>query len=427
MAKKLTLILLSLILAAVAATAVTLGLINGKDGGETSQNTEQNGGETSNGGTVSGGSNSSTAGNQNGGSGNTSGSGTNGGSSSGSGNTSGSGTNGGSNSGSGNTGNTSGSGANGGSNSGSGNTSGSGGNNNGNNNTPHVCTFTFTSTVAPDCLNGGYDLYSCTCGQTQQRNHVQALGHSLTYTVTSAATCAKDGSETGTCSNCGASFVRSIPKTAHTYGAYKSNNDATCTHDGTESATCSGCGKKDTRTVAGSKTAHNFSGGVCSNCGAKDDASGLEFTDYGTYSAVTGMGTASGDIVVPATHNGLPVTDIGWVFNARDDITSITLPDSVGIYPDAFFGCKNLKKVVLGNGVTVIGDNIFWKCSSLESITISGNLTEIDTYAFAECTSLREIIFLGTKAQWNAVVKENDWNYNTGNYVVKCTDGNISK
>lgn len=426
MAKKLTLILLCLMLAAVAATAVTLGLVYGKDGGETSQNTEQNGGETSNGGTVSDSANSSTAGNQNSntGSGNTSG---NSGNNSGSGNTSGSGTNGGSGSGSGNT---SGSGTNGGSNSGSGNTgntSGSGGNNNGNNNTPHVCTFTFTSTVAPDCLNGGYDLYSCTCGQTQQRNPVQSLGHSLTYKVTSAATCAKEGSETGTCSTCGANFVRSIPKTAHTYGAYKFNNDATCTKDGTESATCSGCGKKDTRTVVGSKTAHNFSGGVCSNCGAKDDASGLEFTDYGTYSEVTGIGTASGDIVVPATHNGLPVTGINWVFNARDDITSITLPDSVGIAPDEFFGCKNLKKVVLGTEVAVIGVNIFWKCSSLESITISGNLTEIDAYAFAECTSLKEIIFLGTKAQWNAVVKENDWNYNTGNYVVKCTDGNISK
>lgn len=110
------------------------------------------------------------------------------------------------------------------------------------------------------------------------------------YTYNNDATCAKDGTETATCSVCGFKDTRTKAGTKtddHKFGTYTYNNDATCQKDGTETATCSVCNKKDTRTKAGSKVGHKFTkyvnnnNATCQknatetascdfNCGAKD-------------------------------------------------------------------------------------------------------------------------------------------------------------
>lgn len=51
----------------------------------------------------------------------------------------------------------------------------------------------------------------------------------------------------------------------------------------------------------------------------------------------------------------------------------------------------------------------------------------ISAEAFRDCTSLASIAYSGTKAQWRAISKKYDWNYNTGNYTIYCTDGNLEK
>lgn len=88
------------------------------------------------------------------------------------------------------------------------------------------------------------------------------------YTYNNDATCAKDGTETATCSVCGFKDTRTKAGTKtddHKFGAYTYNNDATCQKDGTETATCSVCNKKDTRTKAGSKVNHKFTKYVNNN------------------------------------------------------------------------------------------------------------------------------------------------------------------
>ena len=37
------------------------------------------------------------------------------------------------------------------------------------------------------------------------------------------------------------------------------------------------------------------------------------------------------------------------------------------------------------------------------------------------------ITYTGTQAQWNAISKGSNWNYNTGSYTIHCTDGDIAK
>ena len=77
--------------------------------------------------------------------------------------------------------------------------------------------------------------------------------------------------------------------------------------------------------------------------------------------------------------------------------------------------------------VTEIGNSAFFKDTSLTSITIPKNITCISRYAFYGCTEMTSVNYLGSMAQWNDVFKEAGWDFDTGNYIVYCTDGDIAK
>jgi hypothetical protein len=54
----------------------------------------------------------------------------------------------------------------------------------------------------------------------------------------------------------------------------------------------------------------------------------------------------------------------------------------------AFSDWKSLTRVVIGNSVTSICNNVFLNCSSLKSVEIPNSVTSIDEYAFRGCVSL---------------------------------------
>ena len=53
--------------------------------------------------------------------------------------------------------------------------------------------------------------------------------------------------------------------------------------------------------------------------------------------------------------------------------------------------CEDITTVVIGNGVTSIGNDAFYRYTSLESIEIPASVTSIGNYAFYACTSLESI------------------------------------
>ena len=88
---------------------------------------------------------------------------------------------------------------------------------------------------------------------------------------------------------------------------------------------------------------------------------------------------------------------------------------------------NGLTTIVIPNSVTSIGTNAFFGCSSLTSIEIPNSVTSIGEMVFYSCNSLISITFNGNKVKWNAISKGNNWDYDTGNYTIHCTDGDIEK
>ncbi|MGN1060873.1 MAG: leucine-rich repeat domain-containing protein [Candidatus Coproplasma sp.] len=67
----------------------------------------------------------------------------------------------------------------------------------------------------------------------------------------------------------------------------------------------------------------------------------------------------------------------GSAFSSCDSLTSITIPDSVTSLENSLFkDCVALKHITIGNGVTSIGENVFYNCP-IESVTLPGSVIKL--------------------------------------------------
>ena len=134
------------------------------------------------------------------------------------------------------------------------------------------------------------------------------------------------------------------------------------------------------------------------------------------------------------------VTSIEYnAFYDCDMLTRIEIPSSVTrLDKGAFCDCDSLVSIVIPNSVTKLGGlppysadkirgGIFENCDSLISITIPKSVTSFGDSIFSNCVSLTNINYQGTMKEWKAISKGYAWDSNTGNYIVYCIDGTISK
>ena len=85
------------------------------------------------------------------------------------------------------------------------------------------------------------------------------------------------------------------------------------------------------------------------------------------------------------------VTSIGNYAFSYTGLKSITIPDSVTSIGNYVFSYTDLKSITIPDRVTSIGNYAFVGCKNLTSITIPGSVTSIGNGAFYHCTSLTSI------------------------------------
>lgn len=141
---------------------------------------------------------------------------------------------------------------------------------------------------------------------------------------------------------------------------------------------------------------------TCKLAGDQLDKLRFEENEDGGYTVYNNG--AKGDIVIPATYNGKPVTAIGeegfryLTSNPESGVlgptylTSITIPVSVvSIGNYAFSGCADLETVIFEgeSKLKTVGDSAFASCSSLESIDLPSSLESIGNAVFSGCDALK--------------------------------------
>ena len=134
-----------------------------------------------------------------------------------------------------------------------------------------------------------------------------------------------------------------------------------------------------------------------------DASKNLEFmpVNGGKSYFVSGIGTCrDSSIVIPALHNGLPVTGCTQnAFKTAAGIISLSIPESFkGIPMNTFEYHMGLMEVTVAGGVKTIGDWAFRK-SAVVRVTLDEGIKSIGSYAFLECGSLTSLALPDTLTQ----------------------------
>ena len=99
-----------------------------------------------------------------------------------------------------------------------------------------------------------------------------------------------------------------------------------------------------------------------------------------------------------------------WESN-RSEIKKVILKNGVTSIGDyAFRDCSNMTSVTIPKGVKSIGSRAFYNCSRLTSVTIPDSVTSIGSYAFGACNNLKEVHITDIAAWCNIAFEWSDSN-----------------
>ena len=141
----------------------------------------------------------------------------------------------------------------------------------------------------------------------------------------------------------------------------------------------------------------NAGGGIASgNCGVSGNESSVKWviSREGTLT-ISGSG-AMADYDKKSFSYTVDVTTAPWR-GFYDDIKRVVIKNGVtNIGDSAFYGCKNISSVSVPSSLNSIGDSAFYNCTSLSSISIPSCVTSIGDAAFYGCNSLMSVSIPGS-------------------------------
>ena len=153
---------------------------------------------------------------------------------------------------------------------------------------------------------------------------------------------------------------------------------ATCDDDGlTDGAHCSVCGAVITARKIIPAVGHNYESGICSVC---ED---VELTDnkYFTFALLNDGGYSIG------ANSELKSSSLNGVkLPAAYNEQSV-----VSVAVDGFDGCQ-FTKLIVPEGIKILGESCFGNCDKLTSVSLPDSLTEVSAGAFKYCASLKYIV-----------------------------------
>ena len=108
---------------------------------------------------------------------------------------------------------------------------------------------------------------------------------------------------------------------------------------------------------------------------------------------VIGSGiTGIGDFVFYAVDKKEKIGEDSIPKNHFSKIEDVSLPDTItNIGQCAFGDCKSLKSIKIPSKVKVISESAFSSCSSLRSVILGDNVEKIEAFAFDDCKKLESI------------------------------------
>ena len=96
-------------------------------------------------------------------------------------------------------------------------------------------------------------------------------------------------------------------------------------------------------------------------------------------------------------------------FRDCTSLTEITLPASVRSIEHGAFWSSGITNIEIPNGVCTIGNAAFLMCKNLAKVSIPSTVKSIGDSAFCGCADGLTITFRGTRQQWEAVQKGENW------------------
>lgn len=120
----------------------------------------------------------------------------------------------------------------------------------------------------------------------------------------------------------------------------------------------------------------------------------IDYIECGDIAVITGFEGSPETVFIPGIINGKPVGEIREnAFYKCKNLKKIVIPETVTkIGHHAFYQCGALETAEINGEISRLGEGCFYGCSSLDDLSLPDSLKFIDRYCFYGCEKLEEII-----------------------------------